>query len=369
MTEPAVALLGPRQAGKTTLARSLSSRYFDLEQAADQTRLDALWTETMSSPGLVAFDEAQAWPILFNRLRGAIDQDRDRTGRFLILGSVTPGLLREVSESLTGRIALVELSPLLMSEVPDVPLADVWLRGGLPPVTLESARYPAWSRDYLQNLVQRDLPQWGWTASPQQTERLLRMLAAVHGQSWNASQIAASLGLTHPTINRYLDFLEGVFLIRRLPAWSSNLRKRLVKSPKVYWRDAGLLHALLGVSSSDELLGQPWVGASWEGFAIEQIVSTLQAHGIESRPHYLRTSDGYEIDLILEVRRKLWAIEVKLTSNPAPQDLERLEKAADWIGAEYRALVSMVPVSAMGARTSSCNLPDLISRLVAENRR
>jgi predicted AAA+ superfamily ATPase len=272
--------------------------------------------------------------------------------------------MRAVSESLAGRIALLELDPLLASEVPELPISELWLRGGLPPVTLEPARFPAWSRDYLQNRVQRDLPLWGWTATPQQTERLLRMLAAVHGQQWNASQLAASLGLSHPTLNRYLDFLEGVYLVRRLPAWSGNLRKRLVKAPKVYWRDTGLLHAIQGVSSIDDLLAQPWVGASWEGFVIEQIVGTLKAHGIDTRPHYLRTSDGYEIDLILQVRRTLWAIEVKLTSDPAPQDLARLDKAADWIGADHRALVSKVPVSAMGSRTSSCTLPDLIARLI-----
>ena len=337
-TEPAAALLGPRQAGKTTLAKSLAVRYFDLEQAADQTRLDAQWEEVMATLGLVAFDEAQAWPVVFNRLRGAIDADRSRVGRFLVLGSVSPGLMKEVSESLAGRIALIDLTPFLAVEVPNIALPDLWLRGGLPPVTLAPGRFPVWSQDYLRNLVQRDLPLWGWTATPQQTDRLLRMLAAVHGQQWNASQLAASLGLTHPTINRYLDFLEGVFLVRRLPAWSANLRKRHVKSPKVFWRDSGLLHALMGADSTDALLGQPWVGASWEGFVIEQIVETLRTRGIQPNPHYLRTSDGYEIDLILEIRGKLWAIEVKLTSDPAPQDLQRLEKAAELIDADQRIL-------------------------------
>ncbi len=365
-SEPAAALLGPRQAGKTTLARAMASRYFDLEQAADQTRLDAQWEEVMASSGLVAFDEAHSWPTLFSRLRGAIDADRSRAGRFLLLGSVTPRLIREVSDSLAGRIALVELAPLLAAEMPGLALDALWLRGGLPPVILDAARFPAWSRDYVRNLVQRDLPHWGWTATPQQTERLLRMLAAVHGQNWNASQIAASLGLTHPTINRYLDFLEGVYLVRRLPAWSANLRKRLVKSPKVFWRDSGLLHAMLGVESTDDLLGQPWVGASWEGFVIEQVLGILQAKGIEAQPHFLRTSDGFEIDLILEIRRKRWALEVKLTSDPAPQDLARLDKAADLIDADQRVLVSRVSRSAMGRRTSSCHLSDLLARLEAE---
>ena len=364
-TEPAAALLGPRQAGKTTLAKSLAPLYFDLEQPGDQTRLDALWDTLVASPQLIAFDEAQAWPPLFHRLRGAIDADRARAGRFLVLGSVTPGLLREISESLADRIALLDLGPLLPSEVPEIPLMQLWLRGGLPPVTLEPARFPAWSKDYLRNVVQRDLPLWGWPATPQQTDRLLRMLAAVHGQAWNASQLAASLGLSHPTIQRYLDFLEGVFMVRRLPAWSANLRKRWVKAPKVFWRDSGLLHALLDVGSTDALLGQPWVGASWEGFVIEQVIGTLHAHGIDARPHYMRTSDGHEIDLVLEFQRQRWAIEVKLTSDPAPQDLERLHRAADLIDANHRVIVANVQSSAMGARASVCNLPDLLARLVA----
>lgn len=348
------------------MAKSLAVRYFDLEQAADQTRLDAQWADVRTTPGLVALDEAKAWPVVFNRLRGSIDADRSRVGRFLILGSVTPALMKGVSESLAGRIALIELSPFLAVKLPETALSELWLRGGLPPVTLAPGRFPDWSRDYLRNLVQRDLPLWGWTATPQQTDRLLRMLAVVHGQQWNASQLAASLGLTHPTINRYLDFLEGVFLLRRLPPWSANLRKRLVKSPKVFWRDTGLLHALLGADSTDILLGQPWVGASWEGFVIEQIIGTLQAKGIYPNPHYLRTSDGYEIELILEIRGRLWAIEVKLTTDPAPQDLHRLQKAGELIDADQRILISQVPHSAMGQRSSSCNLVDFLTRLMAE---
>lgn len=234
-------------------------------------------------------------------------------------------------------------------------------------MALEPARFPVWARDYVRNRVQRDLPNWGWTATPQQSERLLRMLAAVHGQNWNASQIAESLGLTHPTINRYLDFLEGVFLVRRLPAWSTNLRKRWVKSPKVFWRDSGLLHGLLGVDGLDHLLGQPWAGASWEGFVIEQILGTLQARGVESNPHYFRTSDGWEIDLVLEMRGKLWAIEVKFTSSPAPQDIARLDRAAEFIGADRRCLVSTATQSALGPRTSSCNLPHVLALLVSES--
>jgi predicted AAA+ superfamily ATPase len=191
------------------------------------------------------------------------------------------------------------------------------------------------------------------------------MLAAVHGQNWNASQLGASLGLSHPTINRYLDFLDGVFLIRRLSPWSGNLRKRLVKSPKVYWRDTGLLHGTLGVDSIDQLLGQPWVGASWEGFVIEQILSSLHALGHRVDPSYFRTSDGFEIDLVFSLGGKVWAIEIKLTTDPSPHDLARLHRAADLIGADQRILLSQVPTSAFGERQASCNLPDFLSRLSA----
>ncbi|MBL9174225.1 MAG: ATP-binding protein [Verrucomicrobiales bacterium] len=356
-------MLGPRPCGKTTLARSLTHHDFDLEQASEQARLDAQWPAIMASPGLVAFDEAQAWPELFPRLRGGIDADRQRAGRFLLLGSVSPHLLREISESLTGRTAWLELTPFLAVELPGMPLAERWLRGGLPPVTLEPARFPAWTQDYLRNLSQRDLPLWGWPATPQVTDRFLRMLAAVHGQIWNASQLGASLGLSHPTINRYLDFLEGTFLVRRLPPWSGNLRKRLLKSPRIFWRDSGLLHGLLGAATFDQLLVQPWVGASWEGFVIEQILGLLAADGHPVEPSYLRTSDGFEIDLVFTLGAKTWAVEVKLTTDPSPQELSRLHRAADLIHADYRFLVSQVPISAIGEGQGSCNLMDFLTLL------
>jgi len=358
-----VVLLGPRQCGKTTLARSLAGHYFDLEQDADRLRLETTWPEIESARNLVALDEAQTWPELFPRLRGAIDADRGRPGRFLLLGSVSPALMRNISESLAGRAALLELTPFLADELPSLPLNDLWLRGGYPPVALESARFPRWLTDYARTLAERDLPLWGWPAAPQLTERFFRMVTAVHGQQWNASQIAASLGLTHPTINRYLDFIEGAFLLRRLPPWSGNLRKRLRKAPKVFWRDSGALHALLRVDTFADLLAQPWVGASWEGFVIGQLLDTLSARGRSYEASYLRTSDGYEVDLILELGRTRWAIEVKLTSNPAPQDLERLNRAADLVKADRRLLISQVGTSAIGGHSASANLRDTLASL------
>ncbi len=268
---------GARQCGKTTLARSLGGEYFDLEQPAERLRADLQWEELRRADRLVTFDEAQSWPELFERLRGAIDADRARHGRFLLLGSVSPALTRQVSESLAGRLSLVELSPLLWNELEtDTARRRLWLCGGYPDGGVLTPRaFPHWQRDYLTLLTQRDLPTWGLPAKPQTTERLLRMLAALHGQVWNASQVGQSLGLSYHTVNAYLDFLVGAFLIRRLPPYSGNIRKRLVKSPRVYWRDTGLLHALLNTPDDATLLGQPWVGASWEGFVIEQALGAL----------------------------------------------------------------------------------------------
>lgn len=362
-SEPATFLLGPRHCGKTTLARTLSARYFDLEQDADRIRLDTQWPAVMRASGRVVFDEAPSWPALFPRLRAAIDADRHRNGRFLLLSSMSPTMLRDHSESLTGRAALVELTPLLAGETPDANLDDLWLRGGFPTVALDPERFPAWCHDYARTLAQRDLPLWGWPATLQVTDRFLRMVAAVHAQPWNASRLAAGMGLSHPTIDRYLDFLEGAFLVRRLPAWSGNICKRLRRTPKVYWRDSGLLHGLLRTASRDALLAQPWAGASWEGFVIEQILATLAARGHQIDPTHLRTSDGYGIDLVFELRGETWAVEAELTGSPSPQHLDRLNRAADLIGAHRRVLVSQVGVSSIGERQASCHLRDLLGML------
>lgn len=363
---PAVGLVGPRQAGKTTLARALSPLYFDLEQPADRIRLDLQWDGLMKGRKLVVLDEAQAWPEVFPRLRGAIDAERKRIGRFLLLGSVSPVLMTAVSESLAGRLSLVELAPLLTSELREVPLADRWLRGGFPETVVAPRRYPRWQTDYLTLLAQRDLPVWGLPAKPPVTERLMRMIAAVHGQVWNASQLGQSLGLSYHTVNSYLDFLEGAFLIRRLPPWLPNLKKRLVRSPRVYWRDSGLLHALLGVSEARELLQQPWVGASWEGFVIGQVVELLAARGQPVVPHYFRTADGYELDLVFKLGRRLWAVEIKLTTSPAPQDFDRLKTVAALVGADRCVLVSQAGTTIFNGSAGLMPLPGLLGLLEKE---
>jgi len=361
---PAVALVGPRQAGKTTLARALSGVYFDLEQGPDRVRLDLQWDALVAGKALIVLDEAQAWPEVFPRLRGAIDAQRARRGRFLLLGSISPALMTQVSESLAGRLSLVELTPFLATEVPRIPLDRLWCRGGYPEGgASQPGRFPQWQRDYLDLLAQRDLPAWGLPARPQVTQRLLRMLAAVNGQPWNASQLGLSLGLSYHTVNSYLEYLEGAFLVRRLPPYHANLGKRLIKSPKVYWRDAGLLHALSGVADEDDLVHRPWAGLSWEGFAIEQILGAFRHAGRPCEAFFLRTSDQREIDLVLDFGDRLWAIEVKLASAPAPEDLAALNRTADLIKADRRLLVSRVSRAALDARQVSCSLSWLLAHL------
>jgi predicted AAA+ superfamily ATPase len=313
---------------------------------------------------LVILDEAQSWPELFTRLRGAIDLDRKRYGRFLLLGSVSPALMQHVSESLAGRLAVIELTPFLPWEVPHASIAERWLRGGYPDGgILEADRFPEWQESYLTLLAQRDLPTWGLPARPQTIERLLRMTAAVHGQVLNLSRLGESLGLTHPTVRTYLDHLEGAFLVRRLEPYAANIRKRLIRTPKLYWRDSGLLHALLRAGTYDDLLAQPWAGASWEGFVIEQVVATIAVTGRRARPYFLRTSDGHEIDLLLDFGRERWAVEVKLTSQPDPHDLERLDRVADLVGARKRIVVSQARDAAFSDRRISCDLPALLEHL------
>lgn len=360
---PAVALLGPRQCGKTTLAQSLRGAYYDLEQEPERLRLDLEWQDRLAGTERLILDEAQAWPEIFARLRGAIDRDRKRTGRFLLLGSVAPSLVARASESLTGRLSQLELTPFLWPELTSRRRKRLWLCGGYPDGGVLTERaFPRWQLDYLALLAQRDLPAWGLAARPQVTDRLLRLLAAVHGQVWNASRIGQSLGLSYHTVNSYLDYLTGAFLIRRLPPFHANLGKRLVRSPKVYWRDSGLLHALLNVTDERSLFVQPWVGASWEGFVIEQAIGELAAQGRRFEPYFFRTSDGHEIDLVMDMGAERWAIEVKLTASPTPADMERLDRTAGMIKATRRFLVSQTPRSSGDSERASCNLVGLIDR-------
>lgn len=363
---PAVALLGPRQSGKTTLAKALSGSYFDAEEISDRVRLDLEWEKALAGRRLAVIDEAQTWPELFPRLRGAIDQDRKRNGRVLLLGSVSPVLMREVSESLAGRLAMIELTPLLSPELPRIPVSKQWLQGGFPDGgILGGDRFPEWQRNYATLIVQRDLPAWGLPARPQVTERLLNMLAAVHGQIWNASNLGQSLGLSYHTVNTYLDFLEGAYLVRRLRPWSARTTKRLIKSPRVFIRDSGLLHSLLGIAGRDPLLRHPLAGASWEGFVIEQLLGTLAAKGLAAEAFYFRTSDGYEIDLLLQLGTKLVALEIKLSSRASSEDMAKLERCADLVQAQHRYVICQTSAPVLGGDRGVLNVPAALSRLEA----
>jgi len=354
---PAVALVGPRQAGKTTIAKSLGGRYFDLEQETDRVNLDLQWDRGVADNKLIILDEAQEWPDVFKRVRGAIDHDRKRHGRFLLLGSVSPALMKHVSESLAGRMTLLELTPFLWPELSKENKSHLWLYGGYPDGgILHRASYPQWQHDYMELLAGRDLPNWGLPAKPRLTRRLFKMLAAVNGQMFNASQIGKSLDLSYKTVSSYLDYLEGAFLIRRLPSYHVNLKKRLVKNSKIYWRDSGLLHTLNNIATQEILLNQPWVGASWEGFVVEQVISSLKLNNKACEAYFFRTSDGYELDLVLDFGFELWAVEIKLTSSPTISDIERLNKAADMIGAKKRILISRTSRNVDDGNRFSCNL-------------
>ena len=362
---PAVGILGPRQSGKTTLAKRLGGAYFDMETAGSAARLDVEWDALAQGRKLVIIDEAQQAPAVFSRLRGTIDADRKRNGRFLLLGSVSPSLMANVAESLAGRLGLIQITPFILPELSPRRLDDLWLRGGYPDGgILASTMFPDWQANYLEALVSRDLPQWGLPARPRQTMRLLAMLAASHGQPLNASQLGTSLALDHKTVLRYCDLLEGAFLIRRLPAFSANVRKRVVKRPRIYWRDSGLLHALMNIQDLDQLYRQPWLGQSWEGFVVEQTLATLAAAGKRAQPFFFRTSDGFELDLLLDWATERWAIEVKLTSNPSADMVSRLHKTADMVDATRRILICRIQRSIENPTLLVTDLASWLKRLL-----
>ena len=355
---PAVALVGPRQVGKTTLAKSLSSCYFDLELEDEKLRLDLEWDSLVESNALVVLDEVHNDPDIFPKIRHAIDSNRKKNGRFLLLGSIAPSLMKNVSEFLTGRIAMCELTPIFVLELKTAQMDALWFYGGYPDGgILNKAQFPTWQQNYLDLMAMRDLPVWGLPAKPQVTRRLFNMLAASHGCEWNASQIGKSLGLSYHTVNTYLDFLEQTFLIRRVQPFYANLKKRLIKSPKIYWRDTGLLHYLLNTGTYDQLISQPWVGNSWEGWVIEQIMTFFNISQMSvDGPYYLRTRDGTEIDLLLIVQGELWTFEIKLTSSPKKDQLDKLMLAADLVSADKCFILSRTQRKSISERMISTHL-------------
>ena len=329
---PAVALLGPRQAGKTTLALSLEEQlkpqalYLDLELPSDRAKLaDPELYLSQHRDRLVILDEIHRLPDIFQTLRSLIDRRR-RTDRkvsqFLLLGSASIDLMHQSAETLAGRIAYLELTPFTAAEVggtsPSAPDA-LWLRGGFPESFLADDDEGSfeWRTAFIQTYLERDVPALGPRVPAETLRRFWQMLAHNQGQMFNGAQLAAGLGVSGHTIARYLDILVDLLLVRRLQPWASNARKRLVRSPKVYVRDSGLVHALLGIRTQEELFGHPIVGPSWEGMLIENILSSLPA---TVRSWFYRTSAGAEIDLVLEFGHKnIWAIEIKRSiSNPVP---------------------------------------------------
>jgi hypothetical protein len=313
------ALVGPRQAGKTTLARQIvpadSPAYFDLEDPTSLARLAEPMSALAPLRGIVVIDEIQRRPELFPILRVLVDR-RPLRARFLILGSAGPDLLRQSTETLAGRIETVILSGFGTDELgaDTATLHRLWRRGGFPPAYLarsERASY-VWRQQFIQTYLERDLPQFGITIPAPTLLRFWTMLAHYHGGIWNAAEAARSLGVTEPTARRYLNILTGLFMVRQLRPWHENLNKRQVKSPKVYLRDSGLLHALLGLAAEREVLSHPKAGASWEGFVIEE---TLRAVRPEAA-YFWATHTGAELDLLLFVRGHRYGVEVKFQDAP-----------------------------------------------------
>ncbi len=330
---PCVTLLGPRQCGKTTfICTELPAwTYLDLERPSDAAPLVADPEARLEQlKGKVVLDEAQRVPELFPVLRGLIDRQRAKMGQFVILGSASPMLVRHISESLAGRTAFVDLPPFRWSEVKDdrqaASIKALWLRGGFPQAFLNpnDRERGEWLESYSRSFIERDLPALGIDVSAAQMRKLWAMLAHCNGGVWNASQIAASLAVSYHTVNRYVDILEQTYLIRKLPPYFANVGKRLVKSPKIYFRDTGLLHFFLGISSAAMLDIHPARGMSWEAFIIDQVISICQREVPSCQPYFWRTSQGHEIDLVIDLGSKKIPIEVKLHSAPTVQDAASL---------------------------------------------
>lgn len=367
---PAVGLLGPRQIGKTTLALELGkerpSLYLDLESPSDAAKLTEpeMFLERHEDK-LVILDEIQRAPGLFQVLRGVIDRGRRSgrgTGRFLVLGSAGLDLLQQSSESLAGRIAYTELSPLLLEETGTDSAEQLWLRGGFPDSFTASSDAASleWRRNFIRTCLERDIPQLGPRIPAETLRRFWTMLAHEQGGLINASKLAASLGISGQTAGRYLDLLCDLLLVRRLAPWSANAGKRMVRSPKIFVRDSGLVHALLGIGTHDDLLSHPVAGASWEGWVIENL---LAAAPPGTAAYFYRTAAGAEIDLVLELRPGVrWAIECKRSLTPTPargfhegcKDLQPQQKLVIYPGRDSFPL---------GQGVECVPLPEAVARL------
>jgi len=342
-TNPIVALLGARQVGKSTIAEMVLADfpraiYLDLERPADLNKLtdpEAFFAQFKNR--LICLDEIQRTPDIFPILRGIVDRNQ-KNAQFLILGSASRDLIKQSSESLAGRISYMEITPFTRLEVPAIDTPTHWLRGGYPRSLLAADNESSiqWREDYIRTFLERDIPQLGFSIPAGSLGRFWRMLAHSHGQVLNSSKLAGSMGVSSHTIRKYIDLLEQTFIVRILPPYSLNLKKRLIKSPKVYIRDTGLLHALLGIETMEELFSHPIYGSSYEGFVIENLLTHLPRR---QSSHY-RTSNGAEIDLVLTRGNKTIAIEIKAST--APKVTKSFWNSVDTINPDQAFIIAPV---------------------------
>jgi len=371
---PSVVLTGPRQVGKTTMAISISqtipSVYLDLENSLDLEKVrDIAIFHTENKDKLIILDEVQRLPEIFTQLRGIIDKERrsgNKTGLFLFLGSASLDLLQQSSESLAGRISYIELYPININEFnggKQDKINKLWLCGGFPESLLAGSDRDslAWRREFIKTYLERDIPQLGPRIPAETLNRFWTMLAHNQGATINASQLSRNLEVSGMTVGRYLDLLVDLLLVRRLKPWRFNVGKRLVLSPKVYVRDSGITHALLNISSYNDLLGHPVVGGSWEGFIIENIMSVTPPH---LQPYFYRTPGGAEVDLILEFGvKERWAIEIKRSS--APSLSKGFYIACDDIRASKKYIVySGKDTFSLGNGVTAISLHDLMHEIM-----
>jgi hypothetical protein len=366
---PAVVILGPRQCGKSTLAKMLYQNsnaylYLDLQNLDDLNKLrEPMLFFQANQDVTICLDEIQLVPELFSVLRSEIDRHR-RPGRFILLGSASQDLIQKTSESLAGRVGLIELTPFTIEEVEqniDFELNKFWLRGGYPDSYLASSEQGSvlWRENFLRTYVERDIPQLGFQIPALQLRRLLTMCAHNQGQLFNSSRLGESLGVTYQTIRRYIDLMEQTFIIRSLPPFEKNIKKRLVKSPKIFVRDSGLLHRLLQVDDFNSLMGNPVFGSSWEGFVIENIISSLR----DCKFSFYRSATGDELDLLIERGSRTIAVECKASS--APQVTKGFWRAIETTKPDKTYIVS--PVSASYPFKNDvevCGLSDFLKKVV-----
>jgi predicted AAA+ superfamily ATPase len=331
---PITALLGPRQCGKTTLARQLASEqkatFFDVESVPDQRRLQNPELALGSLSGLVILDEIQEMPGLFQVLRVLVDRP-DNQARFLILGSASPEIIKSASETLAGRLEFIELHGFDLSETGSDTWESLWLRGGFPRSFLANNEDDslAWREGFIRTFLERDIPQLGINIPAVAMRRFWTMLAHYHGQTWNAAEIGRSMGLSDKTVRSYLDILTGTFMVRQLQPWYENVGKRQVKAPKIYFRDTGLLHSLLDIPDNHSLLGHPRSGASWEGFALEQVLQILRPN----QAYFWGIHSGAELDLIFPYKGKRYGFEIKF--NEAPKLTASMRTAATELALDH----------------------------------